>query len=157
MKLYENVIIGRQDLTQQQMEALVVGLDLFVTKNGGEVVRSEYCGLRNLCYPIKKNNKGHYYVMQIKIESKHIRELERMMGLNEDIIRFLVVKVDSFETRENLITQAKFFSESNSALAKSKMKDSGYRNRNAINTSDSEIGDTDSSTELNVKQETEEA
>lgn len=156
MKLYENVIIGRQDLTQQQMEALAVGLDLFVTKNGGEVVRSEYCGLRNLCYPIKKNNKGHYYIMQIKVDPKHIKELERMMGLNEDIIRFLVVKVDAFETRENLITQAKFFSESNSAIAKAKTKDSGYRNKNAINTTEVDIAE-DNTEKVSVEQETEEA
>lgn len=136
MNLYENVIIGRQDLTQQQMDALVVGLNLYVTQNGGEVVRSEYCGLRNLCYSIKKNSKGHYYVMQIRMEAKYVKELERIMGLNEDIIRFLLVKVESFETRDNLITQARFTNENN--VGNSKVKDSGYRKKASVS-ADSEI------------------
>ena len=135
MNLYENVIIGRQDLTQQQMDALVVGLNLYVTQNGGEVVRSEYCGPRNLCYPIKKNHKGHYYIMQIKIDPKYVKELERIMGLNEDIIRFLLVKVDFFETRDNLITQSRFTNEHSVTSQRGKdIKDTGYRNKNAITT-----------------------
>ena len=136
MNLYENVVIGRQDLTQQQMDALVVGLNLYVTQNGGEVVRSEYCGLRNLCYPIKKNHKGHYYIMQIKMDSKYVKELERIMGLNEDIIRFLLVKVEAFETRDNLITQARFANDSN---VSSRVRDTGYRNKNAINLDEKEV------------------
>lgn len=130
MKLYEIVLIGRQSLIQQQIEALVVGLTFFVTQNGGEVVRGEYCGHRDLEYPIKKNTKGHYYVLQIKLDSKNIKELERIMSLNEDIIRFLVVKVDHFVTRENLITQSKFFNNSK------QVKDVGYRNANKNNVKD---------------------
>ncbi len=128
MNLYEVVFIGRQSLTQQQIEALVVGLTFFVTQNGGEVVRSEYCGHRELEYAIKKNSKGHYYVLQIKIDAKSIKELERIMSINEDIIRFLVVKVNHFETRENLITQAKFFNGNRSVT-----KDVGYRAANKNN------------------------
>lgn len=128
MNLYEVVFIGRQSLTQQQIEALVVGLTFFVTQNGGEVVRSEYCGHRELEYTIKKNSKGHYYVLQIKIDAKSIKELERIMSINEDIIRFLVVKVNHFETRENLITQAKFFNGNRSVT-----KDVGYRAANKNN------------------------
>lgn len=128
MNLYEVVFIGRQSLTQQQIEALVVGLTFFVTQNGGEVVRSEYCGHRELEYAIKKNTKGHYYVLQTKIDAKNIKELERIMSLNEDIIRFLIVKVNYFETRENLITQARFF---NGARAAN--KDIGYRAANKNN------------------------
>ncbi|MDR3155846.1 MAG: 30S ribosomal protein S6 [Holosporaceae bacterium] len=107
MNLYENVFIGRQDLSQQQMEALGVGLGLFVTQNAGEVVRSEYCGFRNLAYPIKKNQKGHYYVMQLRAPPTLIAEFERVMRLNEDIIRHLLVKVDAFDDRGNLIPQAR--------------------------------------------------
>jgi small subunit ribosomal protein S6 len=107
MNLYENVFIGRQDLSQQQIEALGVGLGLFITQNSGEVVRSEYCGFRNLAYPIRKNQKGHYYVMQLKAPATAIAEFNRIMKLNEDIIRHLVVKVDSFDTRDVLIPQAR--------------------------------------------------
>lgn len=121
MNLYENVFIGRQDLSQQQMEALGVSLGLFVSQHGGEVVRSEYCGFRALAYPIKKNHKGHYYIMQMKADKDVVAELSRMMRINEDIIRHLIVRVDAFENKENLISQAKTFGED------SVMKDTGYR------------------------------
>jgi small subunit ribosomal protein S6 len=123
MNLYENIFIGRQDLSQQQMEALGVNLCLFVTQNGGEVVRSEYCGFRNLAYQIKKNNKGHYYVIQMKANGPLVDELGRIMRINEDIIRQLIVKVDEFDDKENLISQAKTFTD-DFGMA----KDAGYRN-----------------------------
>ncbi|MDR2067892.1 MAG: 30S ribosomal protein S6 [Holosporaceae bacterium] len=123
MNLYENIFIGRQDLSQQQIEALGAGLALFVTQNSGEVVRSEYCGSRNLAYPIKKNHKGHYYVMQMKALGETIAELERIMRINEDIIRHLVVRVDKLDDRDNLITQVKTSSDDFAAS-----RDSGYRN-----------------------------
>ncbi len=107
MRLYECVFIGRQDLSQQQIEALGVGLGLFVKQNGGEVVRSEYCGLRSLAYPIKKNYKGHYYIIQMKANKSVVDELTHTMKFNEDIVRYLLVTVDEFENRENLITQMK--------------------------------------------------
>lgn len=109
MNLYENIFIGRQDLSQQQIEALGVSLGLFISQNGGEVVRSEYCGFRTLAYPVKKNHKGHYYIMQIKASADVIAELNRTMKINEDIIRSLVVKVDKFDDKDNLITQVKTF------------------------------------------------
>jgi len=123
MNLYENIFIGRQDLSQQQMEALGVNLCLFVTQNGGEVIRSEYCGFRNLAYPIKKNHKGHYYIIQMKANGPLIAELGRIMRINEDIIRQLIVRVDFFDDKETLISQAKTFTGDFDAA-----KDAGYRN-----------------------------
>ncbi|MDR0580657.1 MAG: 30S ribosomal protein S6 [Holosporaceae bacterium] len=107
MNLYENIFIGRQDLSQQQIEALGVSLSLFIAQHGGDVVRSEYCGLRKLAYRIKKNHKGHYYVMQLKSDVSSAAELGRLMRLNEDIIRHLIVKVDKFSDDENLLSRAK--------------------------------------------------
>lgn len=124
MNLYENIFIGRQDLSQQQIEALGVSLGLFVTQNGGEVVRSEYCGFRNLAYPIKKNQKGHYYIMQMKAPISVVSELNRSMKINEDIIRYLIVKVDEFDDRENLISQTKNFMDDFGS-----QKDKGYRTK----------------------------
>lgn len=122
MNLYENIFIGRQDLSQQQMEALGVSLGLFVTQHDGEVVRSEYCGFRNLAYPIKKNHKGHYYVIQMKANGNTVAELNRIMRINEDIVRHLIVKVDAFDDKENLLSQAKTFTD------EYLQKDTGYRN-----------------------------
>jgi small subunit ribosomal protein S6 len=123
MRLYESIVIGRQDLSQQQMEALGVSLCLFVAQNGGAVVRSEYCGFRNLAYPIEKNHKGHYYIIQMKADSSLVAELLRIMKINEDIIRQLIVKVDEFDDKENLISQAKTSNDDYMGA-----KDTGYRN-----------------------------
>lgn len=121
MALYENIFIGRQDLSQQQIEALGVGLGLYISQNGGSVVRSEYCGLRKLAYPIKKNHKGHYYIIQMKATGAIVAELNRSMKINEDIIRHLIVRVDAFEDKENLISQAKTYGDEMGT------KDVGYR------------------------------
>lgn len=128
MKLYEIVFIGRQDLSQQQIEALGVSLCLFVSQNNGEVVRNEYCGFRALEYPIKKNAKGHYYIMQIKLSAESIGELDRIMRLNEDIIRHLVVSVEKFEWRDNIISQARFYNDDHSSHGMHAGRDTGYRN-----------------------------
>lgn len=125
MRLYESIFIGRQDLSQQQIDALGVSLGLFVSQNGGEVVRSEYCGHRKLAYPIKKNAKGHYYIIQMKANSSIVAELNRIMKINEDIIRHLIVKVDEFVDKENLISQAKVYGED------VVVKDIGYRAANS--------------------------
>lgn len=125
MALYENIFIGRQDLSQQQIEALGVSLGLYVSQNGGEVVRGEYCGLRKLAYPIKKNHKGHYYIIQMKASRDVVSELDRIMKVNEDIVRHLIVKVDAFEDKENLISQARIYGEDSAT------KDVGYRAANS--------------------------
>jgi small subunit ribosomal protein S6 len=134
MNLYETIFIGRQDLSQQQMEALAVSLCLFVTQNGGEVVRSEYCGFRNLAYPIKKNRKGHYFAIRMKGTGPLVAELGRIMRVNEDIIRQLIVRVDEFDDRDNLISQMKTFGEDFAG------KDSGYRGANNRNFPPAESG-----------------
>lgn len=144
MNRYENVFIGRQDLSQQQMEALGVSLGLFVTQHGGEVVRSEYCGFRALAYPIKKNHKGHYYIMQMKADKDVVGELSRMMRINEDIIRSLIVKVDSFENKENLISQAKTFGED------SVVRDTGYR---SVSKNNNESDSVDSAVDAPASEE----
>lgn len=121
MNLYECVFIGRQNLSQQQIEALGASLGLLVSQNKGNIARSEYCGFRSLAYPIKKNHKGHYYIMHIKAFPETVAELNRTMKINEDIIRFLIVKVNKFDDKDNLITQMKAFDEFGMA------KDRGYR------------------------------
>ncbi|MDR0677413.1 MAG: 30S ribosomal protein S6 [Holosporaceae bacterium] len=123
MNLYESVFIGRQDLSQKQMEALGVGLGLLVSQNGGEVVGSEYCGFRSLAYAIKKNHKGHYYIIQMKASNAAVAELERAIRINEDIIRHLIVKVEAFDNKGNIISQAKTSNEDFAVV-----HDAGYRN-----------------------------
>ena len=96
MTNYESVLIARQDLGASQVNTLVSDLSDIVKKNGGEVVKVDNWGLKNLAYRIKKNRKGHYVLMNISAPAAAIHELERLMRVNEDIIRYMTVKVEEF-------------------------------------------------------------
>ena len=96
MANYESVLIARQDLGASQVSNIVSDLSDIIKKEGGEVVRVDNWGLKNLAYRIKKNRKGHYVVMNIAAPAKAIAEFERIMRFNEDIIRYMTVKVDEF-------------------------------------------------------------
>ena len=94
MALYESVIIGRQDLTLGQFEALIEEFTSVIKSQEGDVKKREYWGLRNLAYKINKNRKGHYTLLNIDAPTSAISEFERLMGLHEDIVRFLTIKID---------------------------------------------------------------
>ena len=96
MNKYESVLIARQDLGSSQVNALVDSLKEVVSAQGGEVVRVDNWGLKNLAYRIKKNRKGHYVLLNIAAPAKAVAEYERVMRVNEDIIRYMTVKVDEF-------------------------------------------------------------
>ena len=96
MANYESVLIARQDLGASQLSNIVSDLSDIIKKEGGEVVRVDNWGLKNLAYRIKKNRKGHYVVMNIAAPANAIAEFERIMRFNEDIIRYMTVKVDEF-------------------------------------------------------------
>ncbi|MFO1158325.1 MAG: 30S ribosomal protein S6 [Reyranellaceae bacterium] len=97
MALYENVFIARQDVPVTQVETLTNQYAELVTSLGGTVSKKEYWGLRSLTYRIKKNRKGHYTLLNLDAPSAAVKELERTMSINEDIIRFLTVRVDTLE------------------------------------------------------------
>ena len=97
MALYEHVFIARQDLTQQQIDQLVETYKELLQKNGAKVGRIEHWGLRTLAYRINKNRKAYYELMDIDGPSSAIAEMERQMRINEDILRYLTVKVEKFE------------------------------------------------------------
>ena len=96
MANYESVLIARQDLGASQVSNIVSDLSDIIKKEGGEVVRVDNWGLKTLAYRIKKNRKGHYVVMNIAAPANAIAEFERIMRFNEDIIRYMTVKVDEF-------------------------------------------------------------
>ena len=96
MSNYESVLIARQDLGTSQVNNIVSELSDVIKKEGGEVVKVDNWGLKNLAYRIKKNRKGHYVVMNIAAPANAIAEFERIMRFNEDIIRYMTVKVDEF-------------------------------------------------------------
>src|SRR6201999_3103447 len=101
MALYEHLLIARQDISAQQVDALATHLKTIVEGEGGKVEKQEYWGLRGLAYRIKKNRKGHYVLLNINAPSKAIVELERQNKINEDVLRYITVKVDGFEQSSN--------------------------------------------------------
>ena len=100
MAFYESVLIARQDLGASQVSAIVSDLSNVIAKEGGEVVRVDNWGLKNLAYRIKKNRKGHYVLLNISAPANAIAEYERLMRVNEDIIRYMTVKVDELSSAD---------------------------------------------------------
>src|SRR5438046_558708 len=97
MPLYESTFITRQDLSRQDITKLTDSLIAIVEQGGGKVLKNEYWGLRNLAYRINKNRKGHYTMLAIDAAPDAVKEMERNMRINEDIIRALTVRVDTVE------------------------------------------------------------
>ncbi len=97
MALYEHVFLARQDLAQAQVDALAEAATKIVTDNQGRVVKTETWGLRSLAYRIAKNRKAHYVMLEIDAPAGVVAELERQTQINEDIIRYMTVKVDELE------------------------------------------------------------
>lgn len=96
MALYEHVVVTRPDISPQQVDALVEEITRIVTEKNGTVGRTEYWGLRNLAYPIKKSRKAHYSLINIDAPGDAIHEVERRHRINEDVLRFMTVKVEEF-------------------------------------------------------------
>jgi small subunit ribosomal protein S6 len=105
MAFYENVFIARQDVPATQVDTLADSLTAIVKEQGGEVTKKEYWGLRNLTYRIKKNRKGHYVLLNIDGPAAAVKELERNLRLNEDILRFITVRVDALEAGPSAVLQ----------------------------------------------------
>ena len=107
MALYESVIIGRQDLTNSQFETLIDEFTSVIKSHDGEIKKTEYWGIRNLAYKINKNRKAHYYMLNISSSPETISEYERLLGLHEDIIRFLTMKIDKVDENPSLLMNNK--------------------------------------------------
>lgn len=97
MALYEHVFLARQDLAQAQVDALAANATDIIEKNGGTVVKTETWGLRSLAYKIAKNRKAHYVLLELDAPGGVVAELERQTQINEDVIRYMTVKVDAHE------------------------------------------------------------
>ena len=107
MPLYENVFIARQDISGAQVDALADTFTQLVAEQGGEVKKREYWGLRNLAYRMNKNRKGHYMLFNIDGPAAAIAELERTMRINEDVLRYLTLRVDQLEEAPSPVMQSR--------------------------------------------------
>ena len=105
MPLYEHVFLARQDMSGQQVEALVDYFKSLIAENDGEIGKVEYWGLKLIAFRLRKNRKAHYTLMNITAPPAAIAEMERQMRLNEDVLRHLTVKVDEHETGPSAMMQ----------------------------------------------------
>jgi small subunit ribosomal protein S6 len=97
MALYEHIFLARQDVTPQQVEALTEQIKSKIASLGGAVTKVEPWGLKSLAFRIKKNRKAHFTLMNIAAPSEAVVEIERLLGINEDVIRYLTIRVDEHE------------------------------------------------------------
>lgn len=106
MRLYESVFIARQDVSAQHVEALTRDFSAIIENGGGKIHKHEYWGLRALAYRVKKNRKGHYVMLNLEADNDTLREYERIMGLNEDILRFMNISIEEVEEGPSIMMQA---------------------------------------------------
>ncbi|MFK4873922.1 MULTISPECIES: 30S ribosomal protein S6 [unclassified Novosphingobium] len=97
MALYEHVFLARQDLSQAQVDALAAAATEIVETNQGKVTKTETWGLKNLAYKIKRNRKAHFVMLNIEASGDVVAELERQTQINEDVIRYVTIRVDEHE------------------------------------------------------------
>lgn len=107
MAYYETIFIARQDLSPAQVEALAENLSGVIKSLEGNVTKTEFCGLRPLAYTIKKNRKGHYVLFNLDAPAAAIFEMERQMGLNEDILRFLTIAIEALDEEPSVLMQSR--------------------------------------------------
>jgi small subunit ribosomal protein S6 len=105
MALYEHIFLARQDVSAQQVEELTNALTEVLTSNGGKVTKNEYWGVKTLSYRIRKNRKAHYSLLNIDAPHAAVAEMERQMRINEDILRFMTIRVDELEEGPSAMMQ----------------------------------------------------
>ena len=105
MPLYEHVFLARQDISGQQVEALVEQYRGVLEANGGKVGKVENWGLKTLTYRVKKNRKAYYTLMNIDAPSAAVEEMERQMRFNEDILRYITIRVEQHDDGQSAMMQ----------------------------------------------------
>lgn len=103
MPKYEHIVLARQDISTAQVETLIEDFTKVIETGEGNVQKVESWGLRNIAYRIKKNRKAHYTLMNIECTPAAMAELERQQSINEDILRIMTIKVDSFEEGQSAV------------------------------------------------------
>lgn len=105
MALYEHVFLARQDVTAQQVEELTARFKGVIEANGGSVSKVEYWGVKTLTYRIRKNRKAHFSLLNIDAPAPAVAEMERQMRIDEDILRFLTIRVEELEEGQSVMLQ----------------------------------------------------
>jgi len=105
MPLYEHIFLARQDVTAQQVETMVDQFKGVIELNGGKVDKTEMWGVKSLAYRIKKNRKAHFAMFNLDAPPAAVAEMERQMRINEDVLRFMTVRVDALEAEPSVMMQ----------------------------------------------------
>lgn len=108
MSFYEAVFIVRQEASSSHVESVAQEAISTIKEFGGDITKTEFCGLRNLAYPIKKCKRGHYVLLNLISNPEGIKELERKFRLSEDILRFLIIKVDQLDNNPSALMKRNF-------------------------------------------------
>jgi len=107
MALYEHVFLARQDVSGQRVDELVEQYKGVIETGGGKVGKTEYWGLKSLAFRVKKNRKAHYTLMNLDAPHAAVAEMERQMSINEEVLRFLTVRVEALEEEPSMQMQKK--------------------------------------------------
>jgi small subunit ribosomal protein S6 len=97
MPLYEHVYLARQDASTQQVEELTTQLKGVIEGLGGTISKNEYWGVKSLSYRLRKNRKAHFTLLNVNGPPAAINEIERLERLNEDVLRYLTIRVEEHE------------------------------------------------------------
>jgi small subunit ribosomal protein S6 len=107
MPYYETVFIARQDISSTQVETIADTMAEIITGDSGKISRREYWGLKSLAYRMKKNKKGHFVLFNFDAPNEAVREMERQMGLHEDVLRFLTLRTDDLPEEPSVVTASR--------------------------------------------------
>jgi small subunit ribosomal protein S6 len=95
MRHYENLVIVKPTLTEEEIKSNIAAVEEVITSNGGEIVARDAMGIRKLAYPIAKNERGYFHVIYYTVEPSAISEIERRFRINEELLRFVTIKYDT--------------------------------------------------------------
>jgi len=95
MRHYENLVIVKPTLTEEETQASIKAIEEVLTSNGAEIIARDAMGTKKLAYPIQKNERGHFHVVYYTMAPSSIAEVERRFRINEDLLRFVTIKYDS--------------------------------------------------------------
>ena len=126
MPLYEHVFLARQDVTSQQVEAMVDQYKGVIEANGGKVEKTEGWGVKSLAYRIKKNRKAHFTMFNLDAPPAAVAEMERQMRINEDVLRFITIRVDQLDADPSVMMQKRDRDERKDRERGRRRDDEGY-------------------------------
>jgi small subunit ribosomal protein S6 len=110
-RFYEVIFIVRQDAASVLVESITGDITKIIKDSGGDVTKTEFCGVRQFAYPIKKNKKGHYVLLNVLCDGSLIAEIERRLRINENVLRYLSVLVDSLDNNPSALMQNRHYRE----------------------------------------------